>query len=167
MNRLAGVTLLLALFTLMGCAVHRPSQPAPAQPAPAAPPLRPAEPLPAPPMRPSEVSPQQHNAEEPVFTQTGLASFYAARFHGNKTASGDRYDKAGFTAAHRTLAFGMIVRVTNTANGRSVKVQVNDRGPHVKNRIIDLSRAAARALGIRHGVAHVRLEVFRSDQAPG
>jgi len=115
-------------------------------------------------MRPSEVSPQASTAEEPVFTQAGLASFYAARFHGRKTASGDKYDREGLTAAHRTLAFGMIVRVTNTGNGRSVKVQVNDRGPRSKSRIIDLSRAAARALGVRDGMAHVRLEVFQSDQ---
>jgi len=117
-------------------------------------------------MRPSEVSPQPSTAEEPVFTQAGMASFYAARFHGRKTASGDRYDREGLTAAHRTLAFGTIVRVTDIANGRVVKVQVNDRGPHVKSRIVDLSRAAARALGIRDGVAHVRLDVFLSDQAP-
>ena len=115
-------------------------------------------------MRPSEVSPQASTAEEPVFTQTGMASFYAARFHGKKTASGDRYDKEGLTAAHRTLAFGTVVRVTNTSSGRVVKVQINDRGPHLKSRIIDLSRAAARALGVRDGMAHVRLEVFESDQ---
>ena len=115
-------------------------------------------------MRPSEVSPQQPSAEEPVFTQTGLASFYARRFHGRKTASGDLYDREGLSAAHRSLAFGTIVRVTNTANGRVVKVQVNDRGPHVKSRIIDLSHAAARALGVRNGIFHVRLDVFQSDQ---
>jgi len=154
------------LFALAGCAAHTP----PARPAAAPPPLRAAEPAaaPPPPMRPSEVSPQQASAEEPVFTQTGMASFYAARFHGRKTASGDLYDREGLTAAHRTLAFGTVVRVTDIANGRVVKVQVNDRGPHVKSRIVDLSRAAARALGIRDGVAHVRLDVFLSDQTrPG
>lgn len=118
-------------------------------------------------MRPSEVSPQQPSAEEPVFTETGLASFYAKRFHGRKTASGSLYDRDGLTAAHRSLAFGMIVRVTNTANGRVVKVEINDRGPRSKKRVIDLSRAAARALGIRDGMGHVRLEVFQSDQTRG
>lgn len=117
-------------------------------------------------MRPSQVSPQQSPAEEPVFSQAGLASIYAARFHGNRTASGGKYDKESLTAAHRDLAFGTIVRVTNTANGRWVKVQVNDRGPHVRKRVIDLSHAAASALGVRRGLFHVRLEVFRSDQAP-
>ncbi len=160
MTRATGAALLAVLFSLAGCA-HR--TPAPAAPLPQ---LRPAEPAPPPPpsIRPSEVSPQASSAEEPVFTQTGVASFYAARFHGRKTASGRPYDRESLTAAHRTLAFGMIVRVTNTANGRVVKVQVNDRGPHAKNRIIDLSHAAARALGIRNGIAHVRLQVFESDQ---
>lgn len=118
-------------------------------------------------MRPSEVSPQASPAEEPVFTQAGVASIYATRFHGRSTASGDKYDKEGLTAAHRDLAFGTILRVTNIANGRWVKVQVNDRGPHVKSRVIDLSHAAARALGVRRGLFHVRLEVFRSDQTHG
>jgi rare lipoprotein A len=161
MNRLTGATVALMLFALAGCAHHTPL----AAPAPT-PPLRPAEPVPVPPppMRPSKVSPQQPSAEEAVFAEKGLASLYAARFHGRATANGERYDKLGFTAAHRTLAFGTIVRVTNTANGRVVKVQINDRGPHVKSRVIDLSTAAARALGFRKGLARVRLEVFQSDQ---
>ena len=96
--------------------------------------------------------------------QTGIASWYGYPYHGRQAADGEIYDMEKLTAAHRTLAFGMIVRVTNTANGRVVKVQVNDRGPHAKNRIIDLSHAAARALGIRNGIAHVRLQVFESDQ---
>jgi rare lipoprotein A len=163
MNRLTGATVALMLLGLGGCAAHKPPLPETTAP----PPLRPAEPAPTPPppMRPSEVSPQRPSAEEAVFTQTGMASFYAARFHGRKTASGDKYDREGLTAAHRTLAFGTIVRVTNTLNGRVVKVQINDRGPHVKSRIVDLSRAAARTLGIRDGVAHVRLDVFLSDQS--
>lgn len=167
MKRSTGATVFLLLFALAGCASHAPRQLG--LPTPPPPPLRAAEPQPAPPppMRPSEVSPQQSPAEEPVFTQAGVASIYATRFHGSRTASGDRYDKEGLTAAHRNLAFGTILRVTNTANGRWVKVQVNDRGPHVKSRIIDLSHAAARALGVRRGLFHVRLEVFRSDQAPG
>ena len=163
MNRLTGATVALMLFALAGCAHHTPL----AAPAPT-PPLRPAEPVPVPvpppPMRPSKVSPQQPSAEEAVFAEKGIASLYATRFHGRATANGERYDKLGFTAAHRTLAFGTIVRVTNTANGRVVKVQINDRGPHVKSRIIDLSTAAARALGFRKGLARVRLEVFQSDQ---
>lgn len=164
MNRLTSVSLLVILASLGGCAIlhKQPYKQAPA-PAPAPTPVRPSHTPPL--LRPSEISPQQPGAEEPVFTQTGLASFYGRRFNGNKTASGDKYDGQGFTAAHRTLAFGTIVRVTNTANGRTVKVLINDRGPHVKRRVIDLSHAAAHALGIRHGIAHVRVEVFLSDQA--
>lgn len=166
LKRSAGAASLLFLAALAGCASHAPhplGQPMP----PKQQPIEPAPPSPPPPMRPSEVSPQQSPAEEPVFSQAGLASIYAARFHGSRTASGDRYDKEGLTAAHRDLAFGTIVRVTNTANGRWVKVQVNDRGPRAKKRVIDLSHAAAIALGVRRGLFHVRLEVFRSDQAPG
>jgi rare lipoprotein A len=171
MNRLTSASLLVILATLGGCAMlHKQPYRQPPAPAPAAPVSAPTSalmrPSPAPPpLRASVVSPQQPGAEEPVFTQTGLASFYGRRFNGNKTASGDKYDGQGFTAAHRTLAFGTIVRVTNTANGRIVKVLINDRGPHVRSRVIDLSHAAAHALGIRHGIAHVRLEVFLSDQA--
>jgi rare lipoprotein A len=72
-----------------------------------------------------------------------------------------------YTAAHRNLPFGTIVRVTNLDNGRVVKVRINDRGPYVKSRIIDLSAEAARALGMRQkGIAHVRIEQFASDQPP-
>ncbi len=77
---------------------------------------------------------------------------------------GERFDMTDFTAAHRTLPFGTVVRVTNLHNGKFVKARINDRGPHVKGRVIDLSMAAARALGIRDGLGRVRLEAFRSDQ---
>lgn len=78
----------------------------------------------------------------------GSASFYAARFHGRRTASGEAFDNAALTAAHRTLPFGSRVRVTNPANGRSVVVRINDRGPFHKDRTIDVSRAAAERLGL-------------------
>ena len=94
--------------------------------------------------------------------QAGKASFYANRFHGRKTASGRPYRKDGYTAAHRTLPLGTWVRVTNTRNDRSVVVQINDRGPYARRRIIDLSRAAASKIGmIRSGTAPVRLEVVQ------
>ncbi|MEE4288289.1 MAG: septal ring lytic transglycosylase RlpA family protein [Erythrobacter sp.] len=90
----------------------------------------------------------------------GIASFYGRKFHGRPTASGERFDMHGFTAAHRTLPFGTMVRVTNPANGRSVTVRVNDRGPFVRGRMIDLSRAAASELGmIARGHARVEVEV--------
>jgi rare lipoprotein A len=80
--------------------------------------------------------------------ETGLASWYGKRFHGRKTASGEAFDMDAFTAAHPKLPFGSWVRVRNLVNGRSVDVRINDRGPHIKRRIIDLSRAAALALGV-------------------
>ncbi len=94
--------------------------------------------------------------------QQGLASWYGGRFQGRLTASGERFDQNEMTAAHRTLRFGTKVRVTNRKNGRSVVVRINDRGPYGKGRIIDLSRAAARAIDmIRAGVVPVSLEVLR------
>ncbi len=92
--------------------------------------------------------------------QKGLASVYSEQLNGKKTASGERYDSSGLTAAHRTLPLGAEIRVTNLDNGRSVRVRVNDRGPHVQGRIVDLSSRAAAALGIRAGVARVRLEIL-------
>ena len=90
----------------------------------------------------------------------GTASYYADKYHGRKTASGEIYDKNKMTAAHRTLPFGVTVRVTDLSSGRSVLVRINDRGPFVRGRIIDLSLAAAKRLGIVHsGQASVRIEV--------
>ena len=98
--------------------------------------------------------------------QTGVASYYADKYHGRRTASGERFDQRKMTAAHRTLPFGTKVRVTDPANGRSVVVRVNDRGPFVKGRVIDLSRAAAERLGIvRAGLADVRIEVLATPTA--
>lgn len=89
----------------------------------------------------------------------GRASFYANRFHGRKTASGEHFDRTDYTAAHRSLPFGTKVRVTNLDNGRHVDVKVNDRGPHLKGRIIDISQAAARKIGME-GVSNVRIEAY-------
>jgi rare lipoprotein A len=80
--------------------------------------------------------------------QRGVASWYGLTFHGRRTASGERFDMNALTAAHPTLPFGTRVRVLNPRNGRSIEVRINDRGPHVRGRIIDLSHAAARTLGI-------------------
>jgi rare lipoprotein A len=156
MNRLACATTLIAVLSLAGCA---------------------SETLPTPEMpQPSEISPQTSSekpfftekGQKPFFTEKGLASFYGAAQNGKTTADGDKFRQSGFTAAHRKLAFGTVVRVTNTENGHSVKVSINDRGPHVKDRIIDLSDAAARALGMKkQGVAQVKLEAFQGDQKPG
>lgn len=93
------------------------------------------------------------------FRQVGLASWYGPGFHGRLTASGERFDQNELTAAHRKLPLGTEVRVTNLENGRSIVVQINDRGPYVEGRVIDLSKAAARRLGmVEDGVAKVRVE---------
>lgn len=92
--------------------------------------------------------------------QTGKASFYADKFEGTITSSGEKYRHNKLTAAHKTLPFGTKVRVTNLANNKSVEVTINDRGPYVDGRIIDLSRAAAEELGFEnYGLADVKLEV--------
>ncbi|GAB1538956.1 hypothetical protein NUACC21_16210 [Scytonema sp. NUACC21] len=94
-------------------------------------------------------------------TLSGMASWYGYDGSGNRTATGERYNPEGLTAAHRSLPFGTRVRVTNTRNGRSVVVRINDRGPFIRGRIIDLSAGAARILGLmRTGVAPVRVEVL-------
>jgi rare lipoprotein A len=100
-------------------------------------------------------------------TQVGVASWYGPGFHGNPTASGEVYDQYELTAAHPTLPLGTRVLVTNLENGRQVEVRINDRGPFAKGRVIDLSYAAGRSLGMTGtGTARVRLEVLGFD-APG
>jgi rare lipoprotein A len=95
----------------------------------------------------------------------GRASFYHRSFEGRRTASGERYDRHRLTAAHRTLPFGSRVRVTNLENGHSVVVEVNDRGPFRKGRVIDVSEEAARELGFyRAGTARVRVEELASRE---
>jgi rare lipoprotein A len=93
----------------------------------------------------------------------GSASYYAAKFHGRRTASGEAFNNNAMTAAHRTLPFGTMVRVTNPATGRSVVVRINDRGPFTKGRMIDVSRAAAEELGlVQRGHAMVELTLIAS-----
>jgi rare lipoprotein A (peptidoglycan hydrolase) len=97
-----------------------------------------------------------------ILEQYGKASFYANKFHGRRTASGRTFDMNDLTAAHRTLPFGSIVRVTNPSNGTSIIVQVNDRGPFVRSRIVDLSRGAARSIGV--SLHKVELEGFVPEE---
>jgi peptidoglycan lytic transglycosylase len=94
-----------------------------------------------------------------AMAESGIASVYA--YSGSKTASGERANPTGLTAAHRTLAFGTHVRVTNRRNGRSVTVRINDRGPFVRGRVIDITPAGARALGFS-GLAPVKLELAQN-----
>jgi rare lipoprotein A len=147
--------------------------PAPAAPAPGAPvvpaaaavPKQAPEPTsrPAPPA-PEPVEPQEAPAatgEHGTFFAEGTASYYGRELAGRPTASGERFNPEGMTAAHRTLPLGSRIRVTNPANGESVVVRVNDRGPYHGNRILDLSHGAARAIGIaRRGTGRVLIEII-------
>jgi rare lipoprotein A len=94
----------------------------------------------------------------------GMASYYGNELAGNRTASGERFDPGQLTAAHRTLPFGSKVRVTNMSNGDSVIVRINDRGPFAHGRVIDVSHAAAREIGMhRSGTARVKLALLNGD----
>ncbi|MEZ8022726.1 septal ring lytic transglycosylase RlpA family protein [Vibrio sp. 1F255] len=94
-------------------------------------------------------------------TLVGKASWYGDKFHGRLTASGETYNMNANTAAHKTLPFGTIVRVTNTDNNKSVDVKINDRGPYVKGRVIDLSHKAFSQIGdVKKGVVKVKIEII-------
>jgi len=100
------------------------------------------------------------------YDEQGIASWYGKDFHGKRTANGERYDMHAFSAAHKTLPLPTLVRVTNLDNGRSIIVRINDRGPFVKNRLIDLSYAAAQALGFAdQGTAHVRVQTLDAESS--
>lgn len=123
-------------------------------------PSRAPEPERAPPRAP----PAREREQEPGASrgEVGLASFYSRRHHGRRTASGARFDMHALTCAHRTAPFGARLRVTDLESGRSVVVIVNDRGPFKRGRVVDLSLAAARKLGmVSRGVARVRVEPER------
>lgn len=119
------------------------------------------------PANPTSVKPRPTSAVNPTTKgrgkarKQGMASWYGPGFHGRRTASGERFNAGGYTAAHRYLPFGTRVRVTNARTGRSVVVRINDRGPFSRGRVIDLSTGAARAIGVfQSGVAPVILEVL-------
>jgi rare lipoprotein A len=104
-------------------------------------------------------------AEQATFTELGIASWYGRGHHGKRTANGERFDMNRMTAAHKSIELGTVVRVTSLETGETVKVRVNDRGPYIRGRVVDLSDKAARHLGIREaGIARVRVEIFASDQ---
>lgn len=151
--------LILGISSLAaGCAhrtyTTRAPVPAPQQ-QPYPPPIS-GEQIPAPPAQPS-IAPPLASGQ---YVEEGIASWYGAPFNGRRTSDGEIYDMYQMTAAHRTLPFGSIVQVTDLSNGRQVDVRINDRGPFVNNRIIDLSYSAAEALGVvGPGTARVRLQV--------
>jgi rare lipoprotein A len=102
---------------------------------------------------------------QPTTTETGLASWYGPKFHGKLTASGEVFNQEKFTAAHPTLPWGSRVKVTNLDNGKSVDVRINDRGPFKRGRVIDVSRAAAKALGmVGRGITTVRVESLSDSE---
>ncbi len=106
--------------------------------------------------------PAGYTGRDAVLTIEGVASYYAHDFHGRKTANGETYDMYAMTAAHKTFPFGTVVRVHNLSNGKITVVRINDRGPFVEGRIIDLSLGAAQKVGmIESGTARVRLEVLQ------
>lgn len=154
----------LSLLLFQGCALlQRPSDIA----VPAETPAEPAAPKSSVGVQPapSQLVPGQPTAKKSPavpakLPQTGEASWYGAQHQGKQTASGTIYDQAGLTAAHPSLPLGSKIKVTNLANGKSVEVEITDRGPFAENRIIDLSQAAAKALEIiDSGTATVRLEL--------
>jgi len=123
------------------------------------------EPQPAPEPKPVATPPAQ---PAPSFAQQGVASWYGKSHHGRRTANGETYDMRAMTAAHRTLPFGTVVRVTRIGDGRSVTVRINDRGPYARGRIIDLSAQAAEAIGMTElGTTRVKIEQFAADQEAG
>lgn len=113
------------------------------------------------------VIPRKPSADTLAMLGEGRASWYGPDFHGKRTANGETYNMNRLTAAHRTLPFNTVVRVDNLENGNSVIVRINDRGPYIGNRIIDLSREAASQLGmIRNGTADVRLYLLEEGDRP-
>ncbi len=123
-------------------------------------------PPPEPAEKPAEEAERQENTPASISTngayQVGLSSYYAHKFHGRPTASGEIFDMNGLTAAHRELPLGTIVKVTHLDNGRSVVVKVNDRGPFIEGRILDLSLGAAREIEmVEAGVARVKIEILK------
>ncbi len=110
----------------------------------------------------------QDAAGKPSFEQKGEASWYGPGFHGEETASGETFNQHQMTAAHPTLPLGTKAEVTNVETGKSVEVTINDRGPYAENRVIDLSKAAAKKLGMTHeGTAEVKIEAKPAKKTPG
>ena len=108
-----------------------------------------------------------HPKEDPAYDEIGMASWYGPNFHGRTTANGETYDQYAMTAAHPTLPMPSLVEVTNLANGRTIVLRINDRGPFAKGRIIDVSKAAAEELGFKkQGVTRVRVRVVEEDAGP-
>jgi len=158
----AAIVAAVALMTAGGCTTRSTYPPAP-------------PPAPRPETSPPQTQPGQPRPYKALgqwyqplpdakgFRQQGIASWYGPDFHGKRSSSGETYDMHDMTAAHKTLPLGTKVRVTNLKSGESVDVEINDRGPHVKGRVVDLSKAAARELGMTGaGLVKVQVEVIEA-----
>ncbi len=178
-RRLAGLA--IALVALAGCGHHRTTSvaPIPSELAPIAPAPRASVPTYAPGSRqPSRipitpVPPGGINADDmefvathsPILTQEGLATWYTAPYKGRKSANGQVFDDDAMTAAHRTLPMGSLVVVTNLKTGQSAVMRITDRGPFVEDRMLDLTMAAAKAIGLyRIGMTQVRMDVYQTPK---
>ena len=167
MARLLRGALIAALFsTLSACASFGGGRDAPLRP----PVVTDPAPIVSGTMRPYQIRGRWYRpVEQPNYDEVGMASWYGAQHNGRPTSTGERFDMSALTAAHKTLPLPSLVEVTNRANGRRVILRVNDRGPFVDSRIIDLSRAAAEELGLlSQGVGEVRVRyVGRAPRAGG
>lgn len=153
-ERLPGTGLLLAFALLLSCAVKEP-------------PLDPLSGMTPPPDQVVEPKTEQVPTQRSIFRETGTAVWYGRELHGKKTASGEIFDMYGLTAAHRTLPLGTVLRVTNLDNFKSISVKINDRGPFLKDRFLDLSYGAANELGfVAQGTARVEIEVLDATSGP-
>src|ERR1700733_4144628 len=160
--RASSLAILASALFASGCSHHNYST---AAPAPTPTPTQPTA------TRPSHPSNPQPRGKPPIpgeYVEEGVASWYGDPFNGHRTSNGEVYDMYQFTAAHRTLPFGVVLRVTNLSNGKQTEVRINDRGPFVGNRIIDLSLSAARAIEmVGPGTAQVRIEMLSGPSPIG
>lgn len=156
-----GIVGIILLGYIVGCSLKQDPVPSPSVPQgyeKAAPVLAPRAPAP-------QAREETDPPRKPALIQVGTASWYGPGFHGQETASGESFNRHAMTAAHRTLPLGTKAKVTNLETGQEVHVTINDRGPYVPGRHLDLSQAAARKIGLtKKGVAKVKIEVQRPRQ---
>lgn len=169
MKRGAGICfyLLLAAATLLSTGCRHVNR---AAAVPAAPPMAPPPPLenPTPPAEPRTPALADNSSDrnfvrthKPIYSEVGLASWYGPPYDKRRAANGEVYDQDALTAAHRTLPLGSLIKVTNLSTGQSAVMRITDRGPFVPGRILDLSRASAKAVGVwKPGIARVRVDVY-------
>jgi rare lipoprotein A len=156
-----------ALLMITGCGHHARTAyvpPPPAAPEGNYPQTAEARPVPPPEQTPQEQTPRGR----PIYSETGIASWYGPPYNKRRGANGEIYDQNAITAANRTLPMGSLVRVTNLQTGQSAMMRITDRGPIVPNRILDLSAGAAKAVGVwRAGIARVRMDVYETPKPLG